>query len=65
MKLTNHQKAGRKSAMLIKERYGEDFFRRNGALGGKASNTGGFTKGSEAAKAAGRKGGLATWRKLK
>lgn len=51
-------KAGGKNAYITNiSRHGLDFYARIGALGGKASNKGGFKRGSEAARAAGRKGG--------
>jgi general stress protein YciG len=42
----------------IKERYGEDFFKKSGSTGGKAKVPKGFAVNKELAKEAGRKGGL-------
>jgi len=35
---------GRKAAKTNREKHGNDFYERIGAIGGKASNTGGFAK---------------------
>ena len=60
------KEGGRKAAATNKKKYGEDFYIRNGAKGGKASHTGGFAAqgvgkdgltGLERAKIAGAKGG--------
>lgn len=48
---------GIKTAKANKERHGSDFYKRIGAMGGASGNTGGFQKGSELARIAGRKGG--------
>jgi general stress protein YciG len=48
---------GKKSAMTNKRKYGEDFFIRLGAMGGRAGHTGGFFANRELAREAGRKGG--------
>ena len=39
------------------ERYGKDFYRRIGAIGGRNGHTGGFASNPELAKIAGAKGG--------
>lgn len=55
--------AGKKAAITNKEKYGSDFYRNIGAIGGKKGKTGGFwykkyvLNDVEAVKAAGRKGG--------
>lgn len=49
---------GKRAAITIKERYGDDFYRIQGSKGGKKSRTGGFYANRELAKTAGRKGGL-------
>lgn len=48
---------GKKAAATNKARYGEDFYRVQGAKGGKGSNTGGFAANPELARIAGKKGG--------
>lgn len=48
---------GAKTAATNKAKYGDDYYVKIGAQGGKASNTGGFQKGSEVARMAGSKGG--------
>lgn len=48
---------GKKSAATNMQRHGEDFYKRIGAIGGKASTTGGFYANRELAREAGRKGG--------
>lgn len=51
---------GKAAAATNKQRYGEDFYERLGAKGGKKSRTGGFFANRElarAARAAGAKGG--------
>jgi general stress protein YciG len=49
---------GLKAAIKNKEKYGFDFYRRIGALGGKKSRGGGFAYDTEMARLAGRLGGL-------
>lgn len=56
------QKGGRKAAATNKMRYGKDFFKEIGKLGGEKSQGGGFAKDSDLAREAGRKGGLASRR---
>ena len=48
---------GRKVATTNKEKYGDDFYKRIGAMGGKVGRTGGFFANRELAREAGRKGG--------
>lgn len=53
-------KEGARKAHLTKiKKYGEDYYKKIGSLGGKASTTGGFYANRELAKEAGRKGGIA------
>ena len=52
-----------KAAVTNKERYGDDFYARIGAKGGKMSNTGGFAANRELASIAGRIGGKKSSRK--
>lgn len=48
---------GTKSAITNKARYGEDYYKRIGAIGGKKGHTGGFYADRELARRAGAKGG--------
>lgn len=52
------KEAGKAAAATNIRRYGEDFYRRIGAIGGKKGRTGGFFANRELARTAGRKGGL-------
>ena len=52
------KQGGLNAAKTNKEKYGEDFYRRIGAKGGKKSTTGGFFANRELASKAGRIGGL-------
>lgn len=49
---------GKKAAATNIARYGKDFYRIQGAKGGKNGTTGGFAANPELARIAGRKGGL-------
>jgi hypothetical protein len=52
---------GKLAAKTNKEKYGSDFYKRIGAVGGKLGHNGGFGQGEEGRKRAsiyGRKGGL-------
>ena len=48
---------GLKTAETNKRKYGDNWYREIGALGGKAGHTGGFASSHELAVEAGRKGG--------
>lgn len=48
---------GKKAAATNIERYGKDFYRIQGAKGGRNGNTGGFAANRELARIAGAKGG--------
>ena len=48
---------GKKAAKTNKERYGEDFYKVQGAKGGRNGHTGGFASNRELARIAGAKGG--------
>lgn len=48
---------GKKAAMTNRAEYGEDFYRRIGAMGGANGKTGGFAANPELARIAGAKGG--------
>lgn len=56
---------GLKTAKTNYERHGKDYYVRIGAMGGKASTTGGFFANRELARTAGRKGGLISKRRKK
>lgn len=49
---------GMKAAATNKAKYGEGFYARIGAKGGRNGHTGGFAADRELARVAGRKGGL-------
>ncbi len=49
---------GKAAASTNKSKYGEDFYAKIGALGGKKGKTGGFYANRELAREAGRRGGL-------
>ena len=53
---------GRKAAKTNKEKYGEGFYARIGAIGGKKGGAKGFALNPELARSAGRKGGLVSKR---
>lgn len=53
---------GKAAAKTNKLRYGEDFYRQIGTIGGKKGTTGGFYADRELASRAGRKGGLVSRR---
>lgn len=48
---------GKKAAETNKRKYGNDFYGKIGAIGGKRSKTGGFYANRELARTAGAKGG--------
>lgn len=48
---------GKKAAQTNKERYGENFYKEIGAIGGQRGRTGGFFANRELARIAGAKGG--------
>ncbi len=57
-------KAQKNLGDLMKAKFGGNYYKRIGALGGKKSRGGGFKKGDPATIAAGRKGGLISGEKL-
>ena len=70
--MAGNTSGGRKAAATNKAKYGEDFFRRIGSIGGSHSNSGGFASlllgsdgltGRERAIIAGSKGGKISKRK--
>jgi general stress protein YciG len=56
---------GLKTAATNKQRYGMDFYKQIGHLGGKVSRGGGFAANHDLATEAGRKGGTASRRTKK
>lgn len=48
---------GQKAAATTKAKYGEDFYKKNGAKGGRSGHTGGFAANPALARIAGAKGG--------
>ena len=55
--MSGNKEGGLKAAATNLIKHGEDFYARIGAIGGKASTTGGFYANRELAREAGRKGG--------
>lgn len=53
---------GLKTAISNKEKYGNDFYKKIGQMGGSVSRGGGFASSHELAVSAGRKGGSASRR---
>jgi general stress protein YciG len=51
------REGGRHAAATNRAKYGKDFYRKIGAMGGKAGRTGGFFANRELARIAGAKGG--------
>lgn len=49
--------SGRKAAATNKQKYGDDYYQRIGAKGGKLGRTGGFFANRELARIVGAKGG--------
>jgi len=54
---------GKRAAQTNKKRYGKNFYKRIGALGGLKSTGGGFAANPELARIAGKKGGSSPRRK--
>lgn len=55
--MTQTVEGGKKTAATNKAKYGDDFYKKIGKLGGQASKLGGFYANRELAREAGRKGG--------
>lgn len=53
---------GKKCAAKNRERYGEDYYKRIGAMGGKVQVKKGFATDRKRASEAGRKGGKIRWK---
>lgn len=56
---------GQKAAETNIKKYGEDFYKKIGTIGGRNGNTGGFAANRELARLAGAKGGRISRRKPK
>lgn len=56
---------GKKSSDYLKAKFGDDFFKKIGAIGGKNGNTGGFHVNRELARTAGKIGGSISKRRPK
>ena len=54
---------GKAAAKTNKAKYGDDFYSKIGAKGGKLGTTGGFAANKELAREAGRRGGLKSKRR--
>ncbi len=54
---------GKLAAATNKAKFGDDFYKRIGAMGGKKGRTGGFYQNRELARIAGAKGGRISRRK--
>ena len=54
---------GKAAAATNKAKYGDDFYAKIGAKGGKLGTTGGFAANKELAREAGRRGGLKSKRR--
>lgn len=51
------KEGGRKAAITNKMKYGDDFYAKMGAKGGRNGHTGGFAANPQLARIAGQKGG--------
>lgn len=51
------KEGGKRAAATNKDKYGDDFYARIGAIGGRNGHTGGFAANPELTKEAGAKGG--------
>lgn len=61
--MSGTKQGGEKAKLKNIELYGEDFYSRIGARGGRNGHTGGFASDLNRAREAGRKGGLKSSRK--
>jgi hypothetical protein len=55
--MSGTREGGLKASNLVKKRYGNDFYKKIGSIGGKKSTGGGFAANPELARIAGAKGG--------
>lgn len=60
--MSGTREGGIKTRKALKERYGDDYYRYIGSIGGSRSKTGGFAANPKLAKEAGVKGGLTSRR---
>lgn len=60
--MAGNQAGGQKTAVINKARYGKDFYRNIGAIGGKAKVPKGFALNIELARIVGAKGGAVSRR---
>ena len=56
--MSGNTKSAHKTAITLKKKYGEDYYVKIGAIGGKRGTTGGFFANRELAREAGRIGVL-------
>lgn len=56
---------GKQAAATNKSKYGDDFYKKIGTIGGKIGTTGGFYANRELAREAGKKGGKISRRRKK
>lgn len=56
--MAGNKAGGLKAAARNKRKYGDDFYKRIGAQGGRNGNTGGFAANPQLARIAGMRGGL-------
>jgi general stress protein YciG len=61
--MSGTKEGGIKARETNYRKYGKDFYRKAGAIGGKLGKTGGFYANRELAREAGRKGGLKSRRR--
>lgn len=59
----NTESGAKKISQTVKEKYGEDFYRKIGAMGGRASRGGFATMDKAKVIEIGRKGGQRRWKK--
>lgn len=55
--MAGNREGGKKAAQTNIKRYGEDFYRKIGSMGGKKGRTGGFYQNPELARIVGARGG--------
>jgi hypothetical protein len=61
--MSGSKTGGIKTAQTLKSKYGQDYYVKIGAIGGKRGHTGGFYANSDLARLAGEKGGRKSSRK--
>lgn len=55
--MSGTKQGGKSAAITNKEKYGQDFYQKIGAIGGKKGTTGGFYENRDRARTAGAAGG--------